>query len=279
MFKNSESKIALSRGGERFMKIPVENISRLQSEICLKATVGYPGSEIMHVLEDVVTVPRFAQFVQITEWNKCNERVEFTISERMQRMVLWVRENFLLAGEIDNRMPELKLSFVSDDNCLNIHMKGGKVILETRSIRLAADIIQSMGSYFAFSLLRSTCQFSDVMSIPNIFKDINLIQNALSRMDAEIAELSQRILADMVRLEDGRVMEDYLGIETTTNSVRLNNNELIQKYRTKELNQQQLVSLLKKLNSIIDSGSKLRVGRNCSNSNSRTFLSREFLSE
>ena len=31
-------------------------------------------------------------------------------------------------------------------------------------------------------------------------------------MDAEIAELSQRVLSDLVRLEDSRVMEDYEGI-------------------------------------------------------------------
>ena len=30
-------------------------------------------------------------------------------------------------------------------------------------------------------------------------------------MDAEIAELSQRVLSDLVRLEDSRVMEDYEG--------------------------------------------------------------------
>ena len=85
-------------------------------------------------------------------------------------------------------------------------------------------------------------------------------------MDAEIAELSQRVLSDLVRLEDSRVMEDYegngikklvltlvfllrtiisffypnTGIEMATSSIRLNNQEVIQKYKTKELNQQQL---------------------------------------
>ena len=269
MFQNSESKIALSRGGEKFIKIPIENICRLQSEICVKATVGYPGSEVMHVLEDVISVPRFAQFVPTSSIDSgassCNERVEFTISERMQRMILWIRENFLINYDLDPRTIELKLFFVdasNDGDCLNIQMKNGHVVIETRSIRLAADTIQSMGSYFAFSLLRSTCHFDSVVKIPQIFKQIQLIQAALSRMDAEIAELSQRILADMVRLEDGRIMEDFEGIDNTTASIRLNNNEIIQKYRTKQLNQQELVKLLKQLNSIIDAGSKLRVGRN-----------------
>ena len=83
MFKNSESKIALSRRGERLIKIAVENISRLQTEICVKATVGFPGSEVMHVLEDIVNVPRFAQFHQQTEFANCPERVEFTTRKRV----------------------------------------------------------------------------------------------------------------------------------------------------------------------------------------------------
>ena len=67
-----------------------------------------------------------------------------------------------------------------------------------------------------------------------------------------------------------------------TSSIRLNNQEVIQKYKTKELNQQQLgsytiyfssvrrplcpvwswflVNLLKQLNALIDAGSKLRIG-------------------
>ena len=61
LFKNSESKIELSRRGEKVVRIPFENMVRVQSEISIKATVGYPGSEVMHVLESVISVPRFAQ--------------------------------------------------------------------------------------------------------------------------------------------------------------------------------------------------------------------------
>lgn len=40
----------------------------------------------------------------------------------------------------------------------------------------------------------------------------------------------------------------------------IDNNELIQKYRTKEMNKQRMVDLLKQLNMLIDAGSKLRIG-------------------
>ena len=48
-----------------------------------------------------------------------------------------------------------------------------------QSIKFASEIIQSMGSYFAFPLLRSTCQFEEVSKIPNIFNEIGLIQESL----------------------------------------------------------------------------------------------------
>ena len=132
LFKNSESKIELSRRGDKVVRIPFENMVRIQSEISIKATVGYPGSEVMHVLENVISVPRFAQFVPVNQPVICKEGVEFSISERIQRMILWIEENFLLKNSIDNRIGDLGLSFKSKNEFLNLHMNNGRVIIETK---------------------------------------------------------------------------------------------------------------------------------------------------
>ena len=42
---------------------------------------------------------------------------------------------------------------------------------------------------FAFTLLRSTCHFEEVKNIPEIFTSIHEIQESLSRMDSELAEV------------------------------------------------------------------------------------------
>ena len=73
-------------------------------------------------------------------------------------------------------------------------------------------------------------------------------------------QISQRALGDLVRLEDGRILEDFIGLEDSLNTLSIDNTELIQKYRTKETNKQKMVELLKQLNMLIDSGSKLRIG-------------------
>ena len=48
-----------------------------------------------------------------------------------------------------------------------------------------------MTKKFAFTLLRSTCHFDEVTSIPDIFTSIHEIQESLSRMDSELAEVSK----------------------------------------------------------------------------------------
>ena len=54
-------------------------------------------------------------------------------------------------------------------------------------------------------------------------------------------------------------MEDYGGLEVQLNTLMIDNNELIQKYRTKEMNKQRMIDLLKQLNMLIDAGAKLGI--------------------
>ena len=72
------------------------------------------------------------QFVPVNQPVICKEGVEFSISERIQRMILWIEENFLLKNSIDNRNSDLGLSFKSKNEFLNLHMNNGRVIIETK---------------------------------------------------------------------------------------------------------------------------------------------------
>ena len=50
--------------GAQMVTIPLGGHGNGQTEICVKATVSYPGSKILHVLDDLIEVPKFAQFSQ-----------------------------------------------------------------------------------------------------------------------------------------------------------------------------------------------------------------------
>ena len=65
MFPNNESKVEMATAGVKSIKIPLGDHCTTQTEICVKASVSYPGSKILHVLEDLIDVPRFAQYVQV----------------------------------------------------------------------------------------------------------------------------------------------------------------------------------------------------------------------
>ena len=67
LFKNSESKLEVSRLGERVMCIPIDNSSCIATVMNIKASVGYPGSNVLHVIESAIEVPRFANMVPMRQ--------------------------------------------------------------------------------------------------------------------------------------------------------------------------------------------------------------------
>lgn len=133
--------------GERVMCIPIDCHCNTHSVINIKASVGYPGSEILHVIEETLDVPRFSFMVPQTAPVQCPEYVEFATNERVQRMILWVKENFLISNELSPKSTELDLGFKSSTQTLNVRMRQGRVIIETRGIKFASEIIQSLASY------------------------------------------------------------------------------------------------------------------------------------
>ena len=84
----------------------------------------------------------------------CKEGVEFSISERIQRMILWIEENFLLKNSIDNRNSELGLSFKSKNEFLNLHMNNGRVIIETKVGYLLERVV---GKFLNCNFFPSSC--------------------------------------------------------------------------------------------------------------------------
>ena len=85
---------------------------------------------------------------------------------------------------------ELKFSFINPSGeKLNIFMKGDSVLVEADTIKIASDIVQSISCYFAFKQLHSDCHFGEVKKIPQMFAEIQSLQDSLSRLESDIAEL------------------------------------------------------------------------------------------
>jgi hypothetical protein len=63
------------------------------------------------------------------------------------------------------------------------------VIFQKLIYKTAADIVQSMSSYFDLKALSSECNFSEITQIPKMFVEIQSLQDSISRIDSDIAEL------------------------------------------------------------------------------------------
>lgn len=83
---------------------------------------------------------------------KTNSYVEFHVNERIQRICMWVNQNFLLENDIDPPV-ETTLNFhancLRDGTSLGISMDlSGKITVYTKNMLLASDIVRSLANFF-----------------------------------------------------------------------------------------------------------------------------------
>lgn len=92
--------------------------------------------------------------------NKGNSFVTFRITERVQRICIWINKNFLLDEEYDLESEETKelhinLLCLRDHSVLCMDFGAdGQVKISTHDIRLAGDLIQSLAVYLNLSDLQ-----------------------------------------------------------------------------------------------------------------------------
>lgn len=86
--------------------------------------------------------------------------VTFKITERIQRICIWINQNFLLEDELEFESENVKdfsigMYCLRDQSRLDMDFRGdGLVKISTHDIRLAGDIVQSLGLYLNLSDLQ-----------------------------------------------------------------------------------------------------------------------------
>ena len=140
-------------------------------DLHIKAFVGYKSSTHFHVFELTRQLPRFSMYsLTPTEasgdYPQPSGWVTLQSKERVQRIVMWLNQNFLLTEEIESRN-SLDLVFLAlrDNNILMLNMDGsGNITIKTDNMDLAGDIIQSLGTYLGMENLSTTCSFPSEIS-------------------------------------------------------------------------------------------------------------------
>lgn len=136
--------------------------------------MGYTDSEQFHIFELTKQLPRFSMYTLApTTLVKATDKghVTFKITERVQRICIWINQNFLLEKEMEVESDVTKelhvhLVCLRDKTRLDLDFEAdGQVRFSTPNMRLAGDLIQSLAVYL---------NLSDLLVSPFLFVDILL---------------------------------------------------------------------------------------------------------
>lgn len=126
-----------------------------------QAFVGYRNSIQFHVFELTRQLPRFSMYSLLEEEDNVPESyVEFKISERLQRICIWINQNFLLPDDIEFESgPAMKLNLRCLRDGSNVQLNfnaSGLVQIVTKHMLLAADLVQSLSNFLKLENLEVT---------------------------------------------------------------------------------------------------------------------------
>lgn len=141
------------------LTIPLQLPNDNPVDIHIKAFVGYPKSEQYHVFEITRQLPRFSMYALnngiVKE--KPESYVEFRIIERLQRICMWINQNFLLSNDVEiDGSPSLELNMKclrDGTNLVLLFEVIGTVKFYTENIGLAADLVQSLAMFLNLETL------------------------------------------------------------------------------------------------------------------------------
>ncbi|XP_006811161.1 BBSome complex member BBS2-like [Saccoglossus kowalevskii] len=247
------------------LKVPITPPKDVQVDLHIKAFVGYKSSSQYHVFELTRQLPRFSMYIP------CNDQVAepkssvaFTINERVQRVVMWINQNFLLPEDLACE-GSLNAGFMSLRGSGPMFVKmetNGQVILKTDDMDLAGDIIQALASFLGIEDLQVTADFPMHMEeLKNILVKVDEYHSVRQKLTAEMADHSNLIRSLVVRAEDARLMSDMKNMRKGYMELYDLNRDLINGYKIRCNNHNELLSCLKLVNQMIQKAGRLRVGK------------------
>ncbi|XP_060109643.1 Bardet-Biedl syndrome 2 protein isoform X2 [Heteronotia binoei] len=248
-------------------KVPLTPPKDVPVDLHIKAFVGYKNSMQFHVFELTRQLPRFAMYTLSKPDSAPEPRsyVKFTISERVQRVVMWVNQNFLLTEEMETQSTSFQVCFTSLRNAGQLCIKispSGEISINTDDIDLAGDIIQSMTSFLGIEDLQVEADF------PVYFEELRkaLIKvdesySVCQKLTTNMADNSNLIRSMLVRAEDSRLMGDMKNMKKRYMELYNLNKDLLSEYKIRCTNHTEFLNNLKAINQAIQRAGRLRVGK------------------
>lgn len=249
------------------VRVPIIPPKDIPVDLHIKAFIGYKSGTQYHVFELTRQLPRFSMYVLCgPEIPMAKGSVVFQVNERVQRVVLWINQNFLLQDDIQcEETGSINLAFMSLRGTGPFHFRmdnHGQITLNTDDMDLAGDIVQAVASFLNLEDLQTTIDFpADMERLRDVLVKVDEYHAVRQKLTAEMADHSNLIRSLVVRAEDARLMGDMGNMKKGYTEVYNMNRDLINGYKIRCGNHQELLASLKQVNLIIQKAGRLRVGK------------------
>lgn len=248
------------------VEVPLTLDKDVTCDLHINAIVGYRSCQQDHVFELSYKIPIFAAYVYVgsQEIEEPESFVECSITERMNRVVLWLNQSFLINYEITGSKYKLDLAFLSlrGDNTLVLRMHGGTLTIRSDSMTLCGDIIQSICSYMNITELDTTSEFpKEMQRFEETLERVKEYNSIRLQLSTEIADQSNLIKNLVISAEDARMIGDMEGMRNCYVSLWELNQSQIAEYTKRATNHAKLLASLKEVNNMIQKAAQLRVGK------------------
>ena len=137
--------------------------------------------------------------------------VSFSINERIQRIAIWINNNFILTEDlVCEGTLHIVFAALRTNKPLHIKMElNGQFTFRTDDMELAGLLVQSLISYLNLADLQVQCDFPDEFEqLQKLLGDIEQSNQVRQQLASQIADHSNLVRTLVVRAEDSRLIED-----------------------------------------------------------------------
>uniref|UniRef100_A0A8D3DDY3 Bardet-Biedl syndrome 2 protein homolog n=1 Tax=Scophthalmus maximus TaxID=52904 RepID=A0A8D3DDY3_SCOMX len=216
-----------------------------------------------HVFEITRQLPRFSMYdVNFdSSADPPTGSVTFSISERPQRVVMWLNQNFLLPEGVES--PDVTFNSLRGGGLLSVSMaSNGQITLRTDDIDLAGDLVQSLASFLALEDLSAEADFPVYFEeLRTTLTEVDEFHSVHQKLTAAMADHSNYIRNMLVQAEDARLMCDMTTTKKRYRELYDLNRDLVNEYKIRSNNHNALLACLKSVNLAIQRAGRLRVGK------------------
>ncbi|XP_060561390.1 Bardet-Biedl syndrome 2 protein homolog, partial [Ruditapes philippinarum] len=249
------------------VRVPIVPPKDVPVDLHIKAFIGYKNCSQYHVFELTRQLPRFSMYVLCGEdQQEAKGTCTFQVNERVQRIVMWINQNFLLQDDVQvDADGSINFAFLSLRATGPFHFKmdtSGTVTLKTDDMDLAGDVVQAVANFLNLEDLHTTIDYPDEMErLREVLVKVDEYHAVRQKLTAEMADHSNLIRSLVVRAEDARLMGDMGNMKKGYTELYNMNHDLINGYKIRCGNHQELLAALKQVNLIIQKAGRMRVGK------------------